>query len=91
MEKEDENNNDKTLLDVFRQGDRVVQICYESNGFKREYSGIVIRIQKHCIAIQWDTINGEPLSNMRDIYTVFHESEVFNGGDYSSPIEKENN
>jgi len=88
MEKEDK--NDKTLLDVFRQGDRVMQVCYEPSGLKREYSGIVMKIEKHCIAIQWDTINGEPLSNIRDIYTVFHESEVFDGSDYSSPIEKKN-
>ena len=88
--KEDKENDDKTLLDFFRQGERVHQICYDPNGSKREYSGIIMRIEKHCMAIYWDMVNGKPISSMREVFNVFHENEIFTGDDNVSPITKEN-
>jgi len=85
----DKKYEEKTLLDVFKQGDRVYQIYYDSKGDKKEYSGIVIRIKEHCMAVYWDTIDGKPVSNIREVFTVFHESEIFNGNDNASPIKKE--
>ena len=87
--KEEKESEDKTLLDVFKQGDRVCQICFDNNGYKREYSGLVMRIEKHCMAIYWDMVNGKPVSGMRQVFTVFHENEIFNGNENASPITKE--
>lgn len=87
--KEEKEYEDKTLLDVFRQGDRVYQICYDHDGHKREYSGIIMRIEKHCMAVYWDTVNGKPASSMREVFTVFHETEIFHGNENASPIIKE--
>jgi len=88
--KEEKECKDKTLLDVFKQGDRVSQICYDpNNGYKREYSGIIMRIEKHCMAVYWDIVNGKPVSNMHEVFTVFHEAEIFNGNENTSPIIKE--
>ena len=83
-------DNSKTLLEVFNVGDRVKQVCYEPNGVKREFTGFIMKIQPHCIAVQWDSVNGNPLSDIRSIYSIFHESEVFNGNENTSPIIKEN-
>lgn len=82
-------NDSYTLYDVFSVGDRVKQIYYDSNGTKREYMGIIKKIQKHCIAVHWNTINGTPLSDMQIVYNILHEYEVFNGKDNTSPIIKE--
>ena len=84
-----EEYEEKTLLDVFRQGDRVCQIYYDSEGCKRTYSGIIMRIEKHCMAVYWDTVNGKPVSDIRQVFTVFHENEIFNGKENTSPITKE--
>ncbi len=78
-----------SLLEVFRQGDRVKQVYYDPNGYERIYSGTIVNIKKHCMAIHWDYVNGNPSSDMREIYCVFHISEVFNGDEYYSPITKE--
>lgn len=85
--KDDEDNS---LLDVFKQGDKVKQIYYDPEGYEKIYSGEVINIKKHCMAIQWNTINGQSKKELYDKYSVCHIHEVFNGNRYYSPITKEN-
>jgi len=48
-----------------------------------------MKIEKHCMAIYWDIVNGKPVSNMHEVFTIFHESEIFNGNENTSPITKE--
>ncbi len=85
----EEVKDNPSLLEVFKQGDRVKQIYYDPSGFERVYSGTIIDIKKHCIAVHWDRINGNPNSDMRETYCVFHITEVFNGDIDCSPIIKD--
>lgn len=82
---------EKTLLDVFRQGERVCQIYYDPDGQKKEYSGIIMKIKEHCMAVYWDKVDGKPVSNIHEVFNVFHESEIYNGNENASPIKKEYN
>jgi len=82
-------DEEPSLLDVFKQGDRVKQIYYDPEGYEKVYSGKVINIKKHCMAIQWESINGNPKSDLNEKYSVCHVYEVFNGDRYYSPITKE--
>lgn len=84
------NDEETSLLDAFKLGDRVKQIYYDPDGYEKIYSGRVVQIKKHCMAIQWDTINGHNRSELMDKYSVCHVYEVFNGDRYYSPITKEN-
>jgi hypothetical protein len=85
-----EYENNPSLLDVFKVGDKVKQIYYKPSGGKKEYTGIVKFIKEHCMAIHWETVNGKPVEDINVVLTVCHEDEVFNGNEYTSPIEKEN-
>ena len=85
------NEEEPTLLDAFKQGERVYQIYYNPDGTQSEYSGRIVKITQHCIAVHWDAIDGTPLSNYRIVYNIVHESEVFYGNENASPIKKENN
>ena len=90
MEKKykEEVEEEPSLLDVFKQGDRVKQVYYDPNGDERIYYGTIVNIKKHCIAVQWDKID-DSNSKKDETYRVFHVSEVFNGDEYYSPIVKE--
>jgi hypothetical protein len=90
MKRSKKNKDDSTLLDVFKQGERVYRICYNPDGTKSEYSGRIIKITEHCIAVHWDAVDGNPLSDFRIVYNILHESEVLNGKENTSPIKKEN-
>ena len=68
-----------TLLDYFKVGDKVKQVYYDPNGTKREYAGIIWEINKHCIAVQWDTVDGKPASDKYGTYPVYHMYEVLYG------------
>jgi len=91
MKKDKKNKDQNTLLDVFKQGDKVSQVCYNPDGTTSEYTGRIIKITRHCIAVHWDAVDGNNLANFRIVYKIFHESEVFNGNDNTSPIKKQNN
>lgn len=86
--KDNEIDEENTLLEVFKLGDRVKQIYKDPNGYKYEYLGVIINIKAHCMAVHWDTVNGKPNSEMRDTYSVCHLDEIFNGDRYYSPIVK---
>jgi len=81
--------NEPTLLDVFKLGDRVRQVYIGPQGNKYEYKGTIIDIKNHCMAIHWEIINGKPASDLRDIYSIYHKAEIFNGDRCYSPIEKD--
>jgi len=87
--KKEEGKEEQTLLDAFKQGDRVVQVIIDSDGYKKEYSGVIKKILDHSMAVYWDTINGEPIPNLHEVFCIFHESEVFYGNKNASPIKKE--
>jgi len=90
MEKKyDKDDGETSLLDFFKQGDRVKQIYYDPEGYEKVYSGKVVDIKKHCVAIQWEKINGNHKSKLKDKYSVCHVYEVFNGDRYYSPITKD--
>ena len=83
------NKDNQTLLDVFKKGERVVQVYHELDGSKKEHSGVIVKIKQHCMAVYWDTIDGKPISNFQETYVVLHEIEIFNGNKNSSLIKKE--
>jgi len=86
LEEEKEN---PSLLDVFKAGDKVKQIYYNPNGDNKIYIGKIIQIKKHCMAIQWEKINGLENPEFNEKFIICHEYEIFNGDDNYSPIIKE--
>ena len=85
------NKDEQTLLDVYKKGERVVQVYYDLDGLKKEHSGVIVKIKPHCMAIYWDTIDGKPISNIQETYAVLHEMEILKGSKNSSAIKKEKN
>ena len=85
---EEEIKNGPSLLDVFKQGDKVQQIYYDPNGRKKVYVGTVIEIKKHCMAIHWDKIDGMIDPEFKEKFMICHKYEIFNGDECYSPITK---
>ena len=90
MKKYGEKEKYPPLYDVFELGDRVKRCYKDKNGKNKEYRGIVLAIDDHCMEIYWDTENGKYRPKDMDIaFTNCTVKEVFGGNKKYTPIEKE--
>lgn len=79
-----------SLYDVFKLGDRVKRRYKDDSGRSREYTGIVLAIDKDNVEVYWDTLDGKYMPKEMDVaFTNCSKDDIFKGSEYYTPIRRE--